>query len=57
LQPEPEEHRAPFNLGTVPGDPDKVTVWLGASGETDLTRREAEELAALLLRAVQELGG
>jgi hypothetical protein len=45
------------NLGTVPGDPDKVTVWLGASGETDLTRREAEELAALLLRAVQELGG
>jgi hypothetical protein len=44
------------NLGTVPGDPDeitvsttdpdKVTVWLGAAGETDLTRREAEEFAA-----------
>jgi hypothetical protein len=55
------------NLGTVPGDPDeilvsttgpdKVTVWLGAAGATDLTRRDAEELAALLLRAVRELGG
>jgi len=55
------------NLGTVPGDPDeilvsttdpdKVTVWLGAAGATDLTRKDAEELAALLLRAVRQLGG
>jgi hypothetical protein len=55
------------NLGTVPGDPDevlvsttdpdKVTLWLGAAGATDLTRRDAEELAALLLRGVRELGG
>jgi hypothetical protein len=53
------------NLGTVLGDPDeitvsttdpdKVTVWLGAAGETDLTRRKAEEFAALLLRAVREI--
>jgi hypothetical protein len=55
------------NLGTIPGDPDeiaisttdpdKVTVWLGVAGATDLTRKQAEELAALLLRAVRELGG
>jgi hypothetical protein len=55
------------NLGTVPGDPDeilvsttdpdKVTVWLGTAGATDLTRADAEELAALLLRAVRQLGG
>ncbi len=42
-------------VGTT--DPDKVTVWLGAAGATDLTRRDAEELAALLLRAVRQLGG
>jgi hypothetical protein len=55
------------NLGSVPGDPDeitvsttdpdKVTVWLGAAGATDLSRRQAEELAALLLRAVRQFGG
>jgi hypothetical protein len=55
------------NLGTIPGgpveilvsttDPDKVTVWLGAAGATDLSRKQAEELAALLLRAVRQLGG
>jgi hypothetical protein len=54
-------------LGAIPGDPDevivstngsdKVTVWMGASGATDLTREAAEDLAALLLRAVRELGG
>jgi hypothetical protein len=38
-------------------DPDLVTVWMGASGATDLTREAAEELAALLMRAVRELGG
>jgi hypothetical protein len=38
-------------------DPDKVTVWLGAAGETDLTRTGAEEFAALLLRAVREIDG
>jgi hypothetical protein len=38
-------------------DPDRVTVWLGAAGATDLTRRDAEDLAALLLRAVRQLGG
>jgi hypothetical protein len=58
---------AMVNLGTIPGDPDeitvsttdpdKVTVWLGVAGATDLTRKQAEELAALLLRAVRELGG
>jgi hypothetical protein len=41
------------NLGTTSGDPDevtvsttdpdKVTVWLGATGATDRTRRDAEE--------------
>ncbi len=45
------------NLGTIPGDPDEVTVWLGASRATDLTRKQAEGLAALLLRAVRQLGG
>jgi hypothetical protein len=55
------------NLGTVLGDPDeilvsttdpdRVTVWLGAAGATDLSRAVAEELAALLLRAVRQLGG
>ncbi len=55
------------NLGTTSGDPDevtvsttdpdKVTVWLGATGATDPTRPDAEELAALLLRAVRQLGG
>ncbi len=54
------------NLGTVPGDPDAVTVsttdpdlvtlWLETSG-TDLTREAAEQLAGLLMRAVRELGG
>jgi hypothetical protein len=53
-------------VGSVPGDPDeilvtttdpdKVTLWL-ASGETDLTREAAQDLAALLMRAVRELGG
>jgi hypothetical protein len=55
------------NLGTVPGEPEPViisttdpalvTLWLGASGATDLTREATEELAAQLLRAVRELGG
>jgi hypothetical protein len=54
-------------LGTIAGDPDevivstndpdKITVWMGASGATDLTREAAEDLAALLMRAVRELGG
>jgi hypothetical protein len=30
---------------------------MGASGATDLTREAAEELAALLVRAVRQLGG
>jgi hypothetical protein len=38
-------------------DPDRVIVWLGAAGATDLTRKDAEELAAPLLRAVRQLGG
>jgi hypothetical protein len=55
------------NLGTVPGEPDAVTVsttdpdlvtlWLEASGATDLTRDAAEVLAGLLIRAVRQLGG
>jgi hypothetical protein len=54
-------------LGAIPGDPDevivstndpdKITVWMGASGASDLTREAAEDLAALLMRAVRELGG
>jgi hypothetical protein len=36
-------------------DPDKVTVWMGASGATDLTQEAAEDLAALLMRAVRQL--
>jgi hypothetical protein len=50
-------------LGAIPGDPDEVivstndpdmvTVWMGASGATDLTREAAEDLAALLMRAVR----
>jgi hypothetical protein len=54
-------------VGAIPGDPDEVivstndpdlvSVWMGASGATDLTREAAEELAALLMRAVRELGG
>ena len=54
-------------LGAIPGDPDevivstndpdKVTVWMGAAGATDLSREAADELAALLMRAVRELGG
>ncbi|HEY2957082.1 MAG TPA: hypothetical protein VGM21_02575 [Actinomycetota bacterium] len=38
-------------------DPDMVTVWIGTAGATDLTREAAEDLAALLMRAVRELGG
>jgi hypothetical protein len=38
-------------------DPDKVTVWMGASGATDLTQEAAEDLAALLMRAVRQLQG
>jgi hypothetical protein len=44
------------NLGTVLGDPDeiivsttdpdRVTVWLGAAGATDPTRKDAEVLTA-----------
>jgi hypothetical protein len=55
------------NLGPIVGDPDEITVtttdpdritiWLGLAGATDLTREAAEELAALLMRAVRELGG
>ncbi len=55
------------NLGSVWGepdeitvtttDPDRITVWLGPAGATDLTREAAEELAGLLMRAVRELGG
>ena len=54
-------------VGAVPGDPDSVTVsttdpalvtlWVGTSGATDLTREAAEDLAGLLMRAVCELGG
>jgi hypothetical protein len=54
-------------VGAVPGDPDSVTVsttdpalvtiWMGTSGATDLTREAAEDLAGLLMRAVRELGG
>ena len=54
-------------VGTIAGDPDevivstndpdKVTVWMGAAGATDLTRAAAEDLAAMLMRAVRELGG
>jgi hypothetical protein len=54
-------------LGAIPGDPDEVivstndpdmvTVWMGASGATDLTREAAEDLAVLLIRAVRQLGG
>jgi hypothetical protein len=50
-------------LGAIPGDPDEVivstndpdmvTVWMGASGATDLTREAAEDLAALLMRVVR----
>jgi hypothetical protein len=55
------------NLGSIVGDPDEITVtttdpdrltvWLGLAGATDLTREAAGELAALLMRAVRELGG
>ena len=55
-----------WSASTVPGapdevtvsttDPDKVTAWLGAAGATGLTRRDAEELAALRC-AVRQLGG
>jgi hypothetical protein len=38
-------------------DPDLVTLWLDASGATDLTRDAAEQLAGLLMRAVRQLGG
>jgi hypothetical protein len=38
-------------------DPDLVTVWMGASGATDLTRETAGDLVTLLMRAVRELGG
>jgi hypothetical protein len=54
-------------LGAIPSDldevivstndPDMVTVWIGTAGATDLTREAAEDLAALLMRAVRELGG
>jgi hypothetical protein len=54
-------------LGAIPGDPDEVMVstndpdlvivWMGPSGATDLIREAAEDLAALLMRAVRELGG
>jgi hypothetical protein len=55
------------NLGSIVGDPDeitvtttdpdRITVWLGLAGATDLTREAVGELAALLMRAVRELGG
>ncbi len=59
MDPAPTGRQGPgeVNLGTTSGDPDevtvsttdpdKVTVWLGATGATDLTRPDAEELAAL----------
>jgi hypothetical protein len=46
-----------WSVSTIPGDLDEITVWLGAVRATDLTRRDAQELAALLVRAVRQLGG